>query len=296
MLCCTATFSIHLRSVVVQGRDPAPAEAVESKAARDPATLGASGPMHPTSAGHTSARDTSARNPPEGLASDAVAQPSSNAMLPQNCASTLQSKNVGRSEGSPMPIQLEEGGASIHSEESHGERGTDSTQQQQPAANGRDTSPPADDEAAMMLTPDTPEQQPAADGRYTSAPADDEANSVSTYTRQLLEAGYERQVPGRGPLRHDTEGWGCLESSFHTLQVGFAAFVLHALHTLQVGFTASVLHALHTLQVEFTASILHALHTMWRPHPHSSSSQHRSRSVFDDVYQHHYMKREGTSG
>lgn len=111
----------------------------------------------------------------------------------------MQSETFGRSEDRTLPIQSE-GGASVHSERTDGDRCTHSSQL-------------------------------AANGRNTSAPGNEEADSHPTYTRQLLDAGYERQVPGRGALRHDTEGWGCLESSFHTLQVGFTSAVLHALHT-----------------------------------------------------------------
>lgn len=36
---------------------------------------------------------------------------------------------------------------------------------------------------------------------------------------QLLQTSYRRQRPGEGELRHDTEGWHSLESSFKALQV-----------------------------------------------------------------------------
>lgn len=36
---------------------------------------------------------------------------------------------------------------------------------------------------------------------------------------QLLQTSYRQQRPGQGELRHDTEGWRYLESSFQALQV-----------------------------------------------------------------------------
>lgn len=36
---------------------------------------------------------------------------------------------------------------------------------------------------------------------------------------QLLQSSYKQQRPGQGELRHDTEGWRSLESSFRALQV-----------------------------------------------------------------------------
>jgi len=36
---------------------------------------------------------------------------------------------------------------------------------------------------------------------------------------QLLQTSYRQQRPGEGELRHDTEGWHSLESSFKALQV-----------------------------------------------------------------------------
>lgn len=61
-------------------------------------------------------------------------------------------------------------------------------------------------------------QQPPAAIDSASETYDTQAIRFPAFARQLLEAGYERQVPGHGALRHDSEGWGCLESSFKTLQ------------------------------------------------------------------------------
>ena len=53
----------------------------------------------------------------------------------------------------------------------------------------------------------------------------------SDYLNQLLQTSYQRQRPGKGELRHDTEGWRFLESSFKALQVGNS-------HTMGSGFNS----------------------------------------------------------
>ena len=45
------------------------------------------------------------------------------------------------------------------------------------------------------------------------APAEEEQDFLSS----LLESSYRTLRPGEGELRHDTEGWRCLESSLRAL-------------------------------------------------------------------------------
>lgn len=51
-----------------------------------------------------------------------------------------------------------------------------------------------------------------------SSPEGAEGHTASYFTREVLKASYQQQVPGQGPLRHDSEGWGCLESAYKALQ------------------------------------------------------------------------------
>lgn len=45
-----------------------------------------------------------------------------------------------------------------------------------------------------------------------------DAAAQPDFLGQLLQTSYRQQRPGQGELRHDTEGWRSLESSFHALQ------------------------------------------------------------------------------
>lgn len=62
----------------------------------------------------------------------------------------------------------------------------------------------------------------AASANITTVPPQGVSGDNATragFTQRLLEAGYAEQRVGAGEMRHDTEGWRCLESSFHALQV-----------------------------------------------------------------------------
>lgn len=52
-----------------------------------------------------------------------------------------------------------------------------------------------------------------------SGPDSHAVTAQRDFLGQLLQSSYRRQRPGQGELRHDTEGWRSLESSFRALQV-----------------------------------------------------------------------------
>lgn len=70
--------------------------------------------------------------------------------------------------------------------------------------------------------------------RQARDPVDKNGSDSSTnaaaqpdFLGKLLQSSYQQQRPGQGELRHDTEGWRSLESSFKALQVWWCTLRCH---------------------------------------------------------------------
>ncbi len=77
-----------------------------------------------------------------------------------------------------------------------------------------------DSEAAELRGIDSAGASAAAGGGLTAAQGHPATSCAPGFTQRLLAAGYAEQRVGAGELRHDTEGWRSLETSFKALQVG----------------------------------------------------------------------------
>ncbi len=79
------------------------------------------------------------------------------------------------------------------------------------------------DRDALLKRPRRPDPVAATwgDAAAVPLPDDDDTLSVSSnqsYLSDLLQHSYQSMTPGQGELRHDTEGWQCLETSFIALK------------------------------------------------------------------------------
>ena len=99
------------------------------------------------------------------------------------------------------------------------EHGSKAASSQSDTGNTAATAP--DPEAAEPRGIDSAGASAAAGGGFSAAQGHSSTTRAPGFTQQLLAAGYAEQRVGAGELRHGTEGWRSLETSFRALQVGW---------------------------------------------------------------------------